>query len=32
VKPLTELEPPRIDLTSLNGPQVTELMQDAGLL
>jgi iron(III) transport system substrate-binding protein len=32
VKPLDELEPPRIDLTSLNGPQVIELMQDAGLL
>jgi len=32
VKPLAELEPPRIALESLNGPQVTELMQDAGLL
>jgi iron(III) transport system substrate-binding protein len=32
VKPLEELDPPRIDLTALNGPQVIELMQDAGLL
>lgn len=32
VKPFDELEPPRIDLAALNGPQVTELMQDAGLL
>ena len=32
VKPLDELKPPRIDLTSLNGPQVIQLMQDAGLL
>jgi iron(III) transport system substrate-binding protein len=32
VKPFDELEPPRIDLSALNGPQVTELMQSAGLL
>jgi iron(III) transport system substrate-binding protein len=32
VKPFDELEPPRIDLSALNGPQVIELMQDAGLL
>lgn len=32
VKPLDELEPPRIELATLNGPQVIELMQEAGLL
>jgi hypothetical protein len=32
VKPLEELEPPRTDLSSLNGPKVIELMQDVGLL
>ena len=32
VKPFSELEPPAIDPTTLNGPQVTELMTQAGLL
>jgi iron(III) transport system substrate-binding protein len=32
VKPFDELEPPEIDPASLNGPQVTELMTEAGLL
>ena len=32
VKPFDELEPPQIDPSTLNGPQVTELMQEAGLL
>lgn len=32
VKPFTELEPPRVDVASLNGPKVTELMTQAGLL
>jgi len=32
VKPFDELEPPAIDPSSLNGPQVTELMTEAGLL
>lgn len=32
VKPFDELEPPRIDLTQLNGPDVIGLLQDAGLL
>jgi iron(III) transport system substrate-binding protein len=32
VKPFDELEPPEIDPATLNGPQVTELMTEAGLL
>ena len=32
VKPFDELEPPEIDPASLNGPKVTELMTEAGLL
>ncbi|MGN0064909.1 MAG: iron ABC transporter substrate-binding protein [Nocardioides sp.] len=32
VKPFEELEPPAVDVASLNGPQVTELMTEAGLL
>jgi iron(III) transport system substrate-binding protein len=32
VKPFDELEPPRVDIAKLNGPQVTELMTEAGLL
>jgi len=32
VKPFEELEPPRIDVASLNSEPVTELMQEAGLL
>ena len=32
VKPFDELEPPEIDPFTLNGPQVTELMTEAGLL
>ncbi len=32
VKPFDELEPPEVDVNSLNGPQVTELMTQAGLL
>lgn len=32
VKPFAELEPPRLDVASLNGPQVTDLMTEAGLL
>nr|MBA3234022.1 extracellular solute-binding protein [Propionibacteriales bacterium] len=32
VKPFSELEPPRIEVSSLNGPKVIELMQDEGLL
>ncbi|NMM22149.1 MAG: iron ABC transporter substrate-binding protein [Phycicoccus sp.] len=32
LKPLTELSPPTVDLTTLNGPKVVELMQQAGLL
>jgi len=32
VKPFDELEPPAIDPATLNGPQVTELMTEAGLL
>ena len=32
VKPFDELEPPTVDVGSLNGPQVTELMTAAGLL
>jgi iron(III) transport system substrate-binding protein len=32
VEPFDELDPPRIDMTQLNGPQVIEILQDAGLL
>jgi iron(III) transport system substrate-binding protein len=32
VKPFNELEPPRVDVASLNSQAVIELMQDAGLL
>lgn len=32
VKPFSELEPPAIDVSTLNGPKVTELMTQAGLL
>jgi iron(III) transport system substrate-binding protein len=32
LKPLSELQPPSIDIGSLNGPQVVEMMQKAGLL
>ncbi|HEY7043633.1 MAG TPA: iron ABC transporter substrate-binding protein [Nocardioidaceae bacterium] len=32
VKPFDSLQPPTIDMTSLNGPKVIELMQNAGLL
>lgn len=32
IKPFDELEPPQVDVTSLNGPQVTDLMTAAGLL
>jgi len=32
VKPFDELDPPTVDLTKLNGPEVIKLMQEAGLL
>ncbi|MFJ2033622.1 iron ABC transporter substrate-binding protein [Streptosporangium sp. NPDC087985] len=32
LKPLSELDPPDVELSSLNGPKVIELMQQAGLL
>lgn len=32
LKPLSELDPPYVDLSQLNGPMVVELMQKAGLL
>jgi iron(III) transport system substrate-binding protein len=32
LKPLAELDAPKVDLAKLNGPKVVELMQDAGLL
>jgi iron(III) transport system substrate-binding protein len=32
LKPLSELQPPTIDPASLNGPEVTDLMTQAGLL
>ena len=32
LKPLGELSPPTVDLATLNGPKVVELMQQAGLL
>lgn len=32
LKPLSELDPPALDMSKLNGPKVVELMQKAGLL
>jgi iron(III) transport system substrate-binding protein len=32
IKPLTELDPPQIEVSTLNGPKVIEMMQQAGLL
>ena len=32
VKPLSELQPPRVDVTDLNSPQVVDLMTEAGFL
>jgi iron(III) transport system substrate-binding protein len=32
VKPLTELDPPAVDVSDLNGPEVVEMMQEAGFL
>ena len=32
LKPLSELDPPKLDVAKLNGPKVVELMQQAGLL
>ena len=32
LKPMAELQPPEVDLASLNGPKVVDLMQNAGLL
>jgi len=32
LKPMSELSPPTVDLATLNGPKVVELMQQAGLL
>ncbi|GLX01230.1 iron ABC transporter substrate-binding protein [Microtetraspora sp. NBRC 16547] len=32
LKPLSELDPPSVDVSTLNGPKVVELMQQAGLL
>jgi iron(III) transport system substrate-binding protein len=32
LKPLSELSPPDVEISSLNGPKVIELMQQAGLL
>jgi iron(III) transport system substrate-binding protein len=32
LKPLNELDPPLIDISTLNGPKVTELMRNASLL
>jgi iron(III) transport system substrate-binding protein len=32
VKPLSELEPPPVDISSLDGPKVVEMMQEAGFL
>ena len=32
LKPFSELQPPDVDVASLNGPQVIQLMQQAGLL
>jgi iron(III) transport system substrate-binding protein len=30
--PLSELDPPTVDIATLNGPQVVTMMQQAGLL
>jgi iron(III) transport system substrate-binding protein len=32
LKPLSELDPPKVDIGALNGPQVVSMMQQAGLL
>ena len=32
LKPLSELQPPKVDPASLNGPEVTDLMTQAGLI
>ena len=32
IKPLDELDPPDVEVSTLNGPKVIELMQRAGLL
>lgn len=32
LKPLTELDPPTVNMSNLNGPKVVELMQQAGLI
>lgn len=32
VRPLADLEPPKVDVSELNGPKVVELMTEAGLL
>jgi iron(III) transport system substrate-binding protein len=32
LKPMSELSPPDVDLSKLNGPETVELMQQAGLL
>ncbi len=32
LKPLSELDPPTVDIGALNGPQVVSMMQQAGLL
>jgi iron(III) transport system substrate-binding protein len=32
VKPFSELDPPPVDVSDLNGPEVVELMQEAGFL
>jgi iron(III) transport system substrate-binding protein len=32
VKPLSELDPPAVDISSLDGPKVVEMMQEAGFL
>jgi iron(III) transport system substrate-binding protein len=32
LKPLSELDPPTVDIATLNGPKVVELLQQAGLL
>jgi iron(III) transport system substrate-binding protein len=32
VKPLSELDPPDVDVSDLNGPEVVEMMQEAGFL
>jgi iron(III) transport system substrate-binding protein len=31
LKPMSELDPPKVDIGSLNGPQVVSMMQQAGL-